>query len=135
MRGAAKKTLPLLAEAARKDENPNVRTTAVYALINSGQDEAIPILIDVIKDKDGNVRPIAISNLARFGAKAKGAVPNLIEALKDAQPYTRWMSAYALGQIGADAKDAVPALREALKDKDPNVRQYAGMALKRIEGK
>ena len=91
-------------------------------------------LLDMLKDKDPKARYTAVSQLGRFGPKAKEAVPALADALKDPDTSVRIGAAYALAKIGPDAEAAVPALKNTLKDKDRKVREGAGYALKQIQG-
>src|SRR5207247_2269481 len=95
-----------------KDDNPNVRTHATYALANQGA-AALPHMAEALKAKDDQTRIAALNYLMQQGASAKIAAPTLIEALKSSNPQIRWMAAATLGNIGADAAAAVPALTEA----------------------
>ncbi|MHC4200300.1 MAG: HEAT repeat domain-containing protein, partial [Planctomycetota bacterium] len=85
--------------------------------------EAIPALIEALKDTDYEVRMSAISDLSRVCGPA--AVPTLLEALKDKESRVRKRAARALGRFGPAAKAAVPTLLEALKDKESRVRTSA----------
>ena len=101
------------------------------ALNNIGPDakEAVPALIEALKDEDKTARQNAAEALGNMGPDAKDAVPTLIETLKDKYGAVRRAAADALGSIGPDAEEAVPALIEALKNKDGTVHRAAASAL------
>jgi serine/threonine protein kinase len=94
-----------------------------------GSPGSIAILVEALKEKDGNVRSKAARALGGIGPAAKEAIPVLLEALRDREAHVRWDAARALGQIGAAAAEGLAA---AVNDKDPVVRQIAADALKRI---
>ncbi len=94
-----------------------------------GSPGSIEILVEALKEKDGNVRSKAARALGGIGPAAKEAIPVLLEALRDREAHVRWDAARALGQIGAAAAEGLAA---AVNDKDPVVRQIAADALKRI---
>jgi HEAT repeat protein len=95
----------------------------------------VPGLLEMLKDKNPDVRYTAVSHLGKYGSRAKEAVPAIIDALKDSEANVRIGAVYALANIGPDAEAAIPALKNALKDKDHKVRQGAVYALKKVEGK
>jgi HEAT repeat protein len=95
----------------------------------------VPGLLEMLKDRNPDMRYSAVSHLGKYGSKAKEAVPAIIDALKDPEANVRIGAAYALANIGPDAEAAIPALKNALKDKDRKVREGAAYALKKIEGK
>jgi HEAT repeat protein len=51
--------------------------------------DAVPAMIETLKDKDTGVRKSAALALGLIGPAAKDAVPALIEALKDGDPGDR----------------------------------------------
>src|SRR5262245_64430772 len=78
---AGKKAMPDLVKLAKNDDNPNVRSYAIGALSRMG-DDALPVLLDLLKEKDVTVQRSAMTGLQQYQAKAKDAVPTLIEFLK-----------------------------------------------------
>ena len=98
-----------------------------------GEDGAkgVPALIELLNDKDGEVRELAAGSLGQIGPEAKAAVPALIELLKDKgdRSGTRDSASMALGRIGPDAKEAIPALTELLRESHESVRRPAANAL------
>ncbi len=77
--------------------------------------DAVPHLVELLKDPDADVRWAAAGALGMIGAAAKDAVPHLVELLKDSNTDVHRAAADALRGIGAE-KDAVPHLVELLKD-------------------
>jgi hypothetical protein len=117
-----------------------------------GGEEAVPVLIELVKEVDLWVRVLAIRSLARIGPAARDAVPVLITALEDHRivdsfdvpggegfgmdwallPVYR-EAAEALGAIGPAAQAAVPALRKVRPtDRRDYTTSTIDAALKRI---
>jgi HEAT repeat protein len=84
---------------ALKHQDGNVRSGAASVLgeIGPAAKDAVPDLIEALKDRD--MRPIAVGALGRIGPAAKDAVPALIEALKDQHFIVCNAAAKALEQI------------------------------------
>jgi hypothetical protein len=96
-------------------------------------DQAIPALIDLLRDSDLDVRTRAASSLGKIKRQPDVIVPALISALDDEVPNVRWHAAYALRQFGPDAKAAIPALRKAIESSPPAVAIDGMEALKQID--
>ncbi|MBP9865381.1 MAG: HEAT repeat domain-containing protein [Candidatus Omnitrophica bacterium] len=110
------------------------RHIAAYALGVLNDIEAIPALIESLKDGNWLVRARAVEALGAF--RDPGLVPVLIEVLKnDSEFKVREIAAKALGVI-RDA-GAIPALIEALGDKSivkgGNVHGFARHSLSKID--
>jgi hypothetical protein len=115
--------------------NPSFsRLDAAFALLadKAKATEAIPILIEMLKDADAFIRLDAAYALGFIGAQAKAAVPHLILLLKDQEATVRNNAAYALGLIGADADHVVPELVKLIRDRDAHVRFNAAEAIGRF---
>jgi len=151
--------MPALIEAS-KDENRQVRRSAVQALGKLGNPAAVLALIELLGDRgrlttgnvvtttmarigqpavpaliealhtDGNTRRRARCALVLGKMGSPTVVSALIEALGDSHKSVRRNAAGALGTTGDPA--AVPALIKALADKDGSVRASAAYALMRI---
>ena len=80
--GAA--SVPSLVEALR-DENPDVRAQAAWALARMGPEarEAVPSLAAALADEDDRVRQSAARALGQIGPDAAEAVGVLIQAMRD----------------------------------------------------
>ncbi|HMF15364.1 MAG TPA: HEAT repeat domain-containing protein, partial [Gemmataceae bacterium] len=81
--------------------------------IDPAAKDAVPVLVDALKEKDDlGVPPVIVKALTRFGS---AAVPALADALKSKEGRAQAYAAMALKQIGPDAKPAVAALIEVVK--------------------
>jgi tetratricopeptide (TPR) repeat protein len=87
---------------------------AALDVLQGGDPEALPVLLQLAKSEDSRVRVTAVGGLAELGAAAVSAVPALAEALKDKDLNVRYFAAGALKKIGPAAAPAVPALIVAL---------------------
>jgi HEAT repeat protein len=106
------------------------RRNAAWALGASDASEAVPALIDALKDTDAGVREQVAWALGAIGDRR--AVDGLIGALKDQAPQVRKQAAWALGALGD--RRAVQGLMTSLKDGDAGVRKQAAWALGAIGG-
>ncbi len=73
--------------------------------------EAIPALMELLKDKLWIVQETAATAIGQMGPDANVAIPLLTELLRDKQWQVRATAADVLGRMGPAAKGAVPALR------------------------
>src|SRR5207237_6054407 len=114
MDAKAKVAMPTLIDALGNDRSEEVRRSAASALGSMGP-EAVPALINALRDQDPYTRGYAADSIGRNGPEAKAAVPALIEILKnkDESGEIRGKAANSLGRIGPDAHVAVPFLIEA----------------------
>lgn len=94
---------------------------------------AVPGLIAILKDSDGNVAASAANALGRLRMEPATVVPALTEALYDTRVQVRANAASALGMYGAVAESAMAALAEATNDSDANVRTTARNSMTRIK--
>lgn len=132
----ARQAEPVLLELfRRKDTEPAVRTYAAGALLRMGghAKEAMPILIEQMRNPSGFLSFVVIGLLRDAGPEAVDAVPVLVRALEDRSSDTRNNAAIGLGNIGPGAKDAVPALLKGLEGNDYTLRENAAKALKVIQ--
>jgi HEAT repeat protein len=106
------------------DPAPGAQTNAIHRLASGGPG-AVPVLIELLQDREGTsradaeVRRVAAQALGHIGPQAHAAVPALTGALADPDPLVRLAAADTLGKIGPAAVDAVPALAELLKTDEP----------------
>ena len=110
------------------DTDPAVRSHAADKLGMSGEaaEEAVPALIQALRD---NYEPVRLNAAYTLGAIGAPAVPKLIESLTDENGPTRRTAAYALAAVGAPA---VPALSETLAHENDEARVEATYALAQI---
>jgi HEAT repeat protein len=134
-----------------KDKDPGVRRAAVVALgASQPKDEAAAsALIDLLRDKDADVRVAVLDALPRIDSAlridhepgGKIAIPVLVAALKDDSAasvrvaaarnlaYFRRLSFGASKHLGDKPNEVVTALVAALKDADADVRAAAVASL------
>lgn len=84
-----------------KSTNPKDRIIAVRLLGDRKGDPAqsVPALIDVLEDKDADIRISAAIGLGYFGEQAKDAIPKLQTAQKDRDARVREAASVALSRI------------------------------------
>jgi len=111
------------------DSDSEVRLAAAWALGDLGDPQAVPALIQALRDH-WDVRRSAAEALVKIGTPA---VPPLIQALGDSDWDVRRAAAEALGKLGDP--QAIPALIEALGDYRDDVRRAAQQAIQQIETK
>lgn len=117
--------LPELMTCLRK--NPDRYRNGFVSAIGRIGAAAIPAIIDLLKDKDRNIRLAAVETLGRFNSEARSAIPALIEALRsDDDGEIRDHISAALAQIG---DEAVTQIVELLKSPEIRVRARAVRAL------
>ncbi len=128
--------LPAVVEALKDKESLQGARSALLEYVREdweiGADAktVVPVLLQLMKDKDGKYRHVAAQLLERLGPEAKEVVPSLIAALSDRR--LRLSAAHALGGIGPEAKAAVPALTGVLKDDEGMMRIRAAQAILRM---
>jgi HEAT repeats len=68
-----------------------------------GDAEAVPVLVELLRSKDSNVRRLAAQALQRSAEHANSAVPDLIIALDDEDRFVRIQAEQALFRIDPEA--------------------------------
>jgi HEAT repeat protein len=112
---ATEHLIPLL----ERDENPDVRMAAAYALGQIGRREATPTLIAALKDPSNIVRKTAADALGKMGER--DAVEPLIDLLSDQERDTARVAAMALMRVGD--RRAITPLREFARTEKSLVRR------------
>ncbi|MBI1748321.1 MAG: HEAT repeat domain-containing protein [Acidobacteria bacterium] len=110
-------------------DDPKVRRYLALALGRLGDPQAIPVLVQAIRDEDAETRVYSIYALGEL--RAKEAVPDMISLYKTDDVGLRKMIVYVLGVLG-DLR-AVPTLRTALSDRQEDVQWNAATALARLK--
>ena len=107
---------------ALADEDHDVRATALWALVQLGEQDAEEKAQASLDDDHGFVRATAAKLLGDL--ESAGAAERLSQLLAaDSDRWVRLRSAEALSRIGGDA--AIGGLRQALQDPDKDVRRAA----------
>ena len=125
---------------ALKSSDPLERRLATHALAEIGPAarEAVPALIEVLRDPESFVRVWAAAALARIQPENADAIPALVAGTRDGIFFVRSLAAWHLGRLGPrhpGIGSVVPELRELLNDNDPSVRAEALVALENLAGK
>lgn len=127
--------LHALLDAARDRAVP-LRQEVAAALGKLGPDtkeQVFPVLHELLKDADGDVRRAATEGLtALVGALSASDLPTLVEMLKQDNPEARTFAAFALGKLGAAAKPAVTDLHATFRTGDLGTRRAVIEALGQI---
>ncbi len=118
---------------ALKDSEATVRQQALYALQSQRGDLSaiVPMLVELVKDKDLNIRQQIIWMFQRAG---DAGVEPLGDFLKDSDPQVRSQAMQALRNLGPRAKKVLPAIKDAVKDENANVRLNAMITLATVGG-
>lgn len=122
--------LPLLEKAVNGDEEIDVRTEALLAMVAIGGPKAMPCLERLIAKPDPDLYLEATGCLGTIGNDA--ALALLEKALADPDEEVRGCAVEALGAAGGER--ALTLLDKALDDKSAAVQEIAVAALGRIGG-
>ncbi len=117
--------------AQRAETFPLERLLQTAELTRHGV-EALPKMVDALKDSDSAVRYWGASALIALGTKAQPAADALANLLTDSSPNVRIAAAHALCKLGRE-RDAVPVLAELLTDTSEWVRVAAVNVLDLID--
>jgi HEAT repeat protein len=122
-----------LVDTLNREDESTVRYEVVRALAQLAEHtaEAIPPLVEALKDPTLLVQLIAVTALGEIGPAARAAVPQLLDGLKHEDWSLRQYAATALGKIGSH--EAIPALTHSLEDEHEKVREAAAEALERLQ--
>jgi HEAT repeat protein len=126
--------------AALKSRDSLERRLAAHALAEIGPAawEAVPTLIEVLRDPEKFVSVWAAAALARVQPQNPNAIPALVAGTHDRISFVRSLAAWHLGRLGPEhpgIESVAPKLRELLNDSDPSVRAEAMAALENLAGK
>lgn len=108
---------------ALQDPKPNVRSSALLALVDCGDENLIEILIEALSDEDEGIRWIAKRELAKMG---KVAIKPLFEMLRETDDGVRHLAVGALAHIG---KPVIVQLINELIEGATDMRRGAGETL------
>lgn len=120
------------------DPDRHVRLQTVVTLGQIGAIDAIPDLIETLKDNDSSVRRYSVTAIAGIDLRVKQVVPVLAEQLKDKDKSVRVMAAMTLStlsdEVSASVQQVIPQLLQALQDSEADVRAGAARTLARFCG-
>jgi HEAT repeat protein len=124
--------VPKLIKALQNDDLQSLAVAVIQRLGPKAKD-AVPALIDELKDPSPEYRHEVEFALGAIGPDAKAAVPALIKEMQDEDPRVRRTACYALGKIGPAASEAIPTLQKNLTSDDKLLKLASIWALLRIE--
>ena len=117
----------------RKLGGSRLSAARTLAALGPGAEEAVPELIEAMKESDWPDRDGAAEALGQIRRQLDKTVPALIEVMAgDDDERVRAKAAQALGRIRPDGGEAIAALAAALEDPDVNVQAEAAEALEKI---
>ncbi len=132
-------------EVLKTSKDPKARAKALEELGDLGRvmkslvTDAMPTMIESLKDKDAGVRASAAAAVGKCDPEPAGpVVETLIDLLKnDKDESVKIGAAHGLGSLGSSAKPATSALREITQaeDKKSRLGRAAKDALKSINVK
>src|SRR5262249_45298724 len=103
-------------------------TAAVKVTVNEGN--ALDYWTDALKDKDGDVRRIALDTLADMGKAARSSSNAVLASLADSASEARLKAHEALEKIeGMGDRALLPAFTKTLKDEEIPVRATSARVL------
>lgn len=116
-----------------KDQDAEVRATAVWALAEMEYAPALEALVGMTEDSNDEVRERAVWAIAELAdeARSDAALGALTKALSSSSSQVRETAAWALGEM--DDPRAVDVLIRAMEDSNPEVRKKVIWALGEIE--
>ena len=119
-----------------KDEKANVRIPAAALLIvTNGDNEAVPVLVDGLKEKDFALQMQSAFALAQRRQEVGKITPIFIDGLKSKSPGVREQSIQGLQMLGAGGEKAAPALLQIMQSYPvPHHKQQALQALQQVGG-
>ncbi|MEA2601493.1 MAG: hypothetical protein QOF89_2485 [Acidobacteriota bacterium] len=113
----------------REAQEPEMKQYLALVLGRTHDREAVPLLVEALKDPDDKTRIYVLWALGTLGDP--GARTALEGALTDPDPGLRKTAAFALGELGDPA--SVPRLTSSLDDAAADVRWNAALALARMK--
>lgn len=109
------------------NSNPEIRAAAALGLSHHPGVDAIPALIETLKDSDPLTAGLAANALVKLG---KDAVPNLIEAADEGQMNVRILALRALSEI-RDHR-AIPVMMKCIQENSAVLGYWAQLGLERL---
>ena len=126
----AERSIPVIRQLLSREDD--LLRSATFEVIRRIGPPAIPMLADLLQDKQVEVRRLAIDTLIDLAPYTEGSQAALRRALKDKDDVVAGDAARALGALGSLASPSVSALVKTLAHEDPYTRVYAAEALAAI---
>jgi HEAT repeat protein len=119
----------LMTELKSKAVNDRAMAADTLSCLGELALPALPSIIELFNEPNGEVRLNMIAAVTHFGALA---VPELEKSLNSKDKDIRRGACVALGKIGPEAKSALPKLRKLIDEPGNDVSLAADRAIKRI---
>ena len=97
--GKKKSTDELVGDLKSSQEGDRIKAARLLPQRKGDAAQAVPALIEALKDKQGDVRWSAAIGLGYFGEQARDAIPALQEAQRDRDARVREAASVALSRI------------------------------------
>jgi HEAT repeat protein len=107
-------------------------SAAALGMIGPPAKDAVPLLINLLKDADLKTRETALESVLLIDPDGGLAIPLLMEALKSSDQTMRVNAARALGLYGSKAESALPLLNELIAGNDLALSSYVAEAIRLI---
>ena len=130
---ASPRMVPLLERMARVGKDPQARSSALQALAQQVDHQALDLLLAAAQDPDPGVRQAVLTALANLGVDAAPAVPLLLAAIEGDDAVARSAACMTLARLGPAARAGLDAVLDALDATPPQdtfgvVAAVAGLA-------
>lgn len=131
----AKSTVPELIALTDDRKPAEIRIAAMDSLgaIGSAANDAVPVLIPFIYEKDTIIKTASANALTKIGKASNEAIPQLIKLLKHKDANVRLRAISELSDLGKAAGLALAPLSKLSKDINKEVREEAKKAFEKIE--
>ena len=124
--------VPRLSKAL-EHADARAKAAAIIARIGPAAKDAVPALIEALKDENALTRCEVLFALAAIGPDAKQAVAAVIDAVGDPEEDVCYAACFALGKVGPDAAAAKSALQKNLAAEDEFMAMASAWALAQID--
>lgn len=139
---AADSAIPTLVNVLDQQEDDSNRFQALAAILSISQNskQTLKTIVAALRDRDPDIRVLAIRAIVPYGTAAAEAVPELIRSLDDRSVYFEDLrsetvagaACQTLAEMGAAGRPAIPKLRRLLHDDDEYLRADAALAYARL---
>lgn len=120
--------LDMLLKQLRESDDPHLKTFLISLIVDTGGKDAVPVLCDLARRSDPELRMAALRELVAERIRAPEAQTVLEDALNDPDEAVRELAARGLSQT-IDRSAFLPTARRLLTDSSPAVRGLAISAL------
>jgi HEAT repeat protein len=126
--------IPQLLDILEQDLAESVQARALEALgkISCKASALVPVLIDIIATRNGEVQVAAVVALKDLSKESRAVLPKLLKLLRHPRSLVRIYAVSALKALGPEEARALPVLKAAIFDPHPMVRRLAARSISSI---